>query len=76
MIYLKELKARKAKFGFDFGGLNLRNVVAMGRFYEALQTEFESDKYLAEMTGFGSNPDVKIYTDHEEVAEWIRKYNP
>ena len=72
MIYLRELKSRKAKFGFDLGQLTLRNVVAIGKFIEALETEWP-DKYLAEEAGY-HNPATKIYTDDEAVAAWIRSH--
>jgi hypothetical protein len=74
MIFLRELKARKAKFGFDFGSLTLGSVVAMGKFVEALRTEYTPDKFLLEEAGY-NRPEVKLYTDHEEVAEWVRKYH-
>ena len=70
VIYFRELKAKKAKFGFDFGHITLRNVVAIGKFIEALETEW-AGKYLAEEAGY-NRPELKIYTDDEAVAAWIR----
>ena len=73
-IYLRELKARKAKFGFDFHHITLNNVVEIGRFIEQLRTEFAPDRYIAEEAGYNW-PELKIYTDDEHVAHWIRSYN-
>jgi hypothetical protein len=73
MISARELKARKAKFGFDLGKIYLRDVIELGRFLEALQTQFANDQYIAEEAGY-NQPEVKIYTDLPEVAEWIRAY--
>ncbi len=73
MIYIKELKARKAKYGFDFGCITLRNIVMYGLFIQALQVRFANDKYIAEETGYRL-PELKIYTDDDQVAEWIRNY--
>jgi len=70
MIQLRELKARKAKFGFDGGSIGLRNVVEMGKFFESLENTWP-DKYLAEEAGYGQ-PSLKLYTDDEDVANWIR----
>lgn len=72
MMHFRELKAKKAKFGFDFGHITLRNVVALGKFIEALGIEW-ADKYIAEEAGY-NRPELKIYTNDEAVAEWIRSY--
>lgn len=70
MIQLRELKARKAKFGFNYGQIRLRDIIELGKFVESLENTW-SGKYLAEEAGYGQ-PDLKLYTDHEEVANWIR----
>jgi hypothetical protein len=70
MIEFRELKARKAKFGFDFGNITLSKVVKLGKFIEALENTWP-DKYLAEEAGY-NRPELKIYTDDETVATWIR----
>ncbi len=70
VIQLRELKARKAKFGFDGGSIGIKNVVEMGKFFETLENTWPG-KYLAEEAGFGQ-PSLKIYTDDEDVANWIR----
>ena len=69
----RELKSRKAKFGFEYGHIRLNDVIPLGKFLEALQTEFASDRYLAEESGY-HEPVLKFYTDDEKVAEWIRNY--
>jgi hypothetical protein len=69
---IRELKARKAKFGFDLGIIGLGNVVKVGKFIEALDYTF-AGKYIAEEAGY-NRPELKIYTDDASVAEWIRSY--
>lgn len=70
---LRELKSRKAKFGFDGGHLSIHNVVEIGKFIGELNVKFSSQQYIAEEAGY-HNPEVRIYTDESEVAEWIRNY--
>lgn len=72
-MMFRELKARKAKFGFDLGIITINNVVEMGEFVKKLRSEFTPEKYMIEDAGY-KRPEAKIYTDQEEVAEWIRKY--
>lgn len=69
---IRELKARKAKFGFDLGQIHLGKIIALARFLEALQEEFTKDKYIAEEVG--NQPELRLYTDDETVAQWIRSY--
>lgn len=69
----RELKSRKAKFGFDGGIIYLTKVIPLGKFLEALESTFSSDQYIAEETGY-NRPELKIYTDLPEVADWIRNY--
>ncbi len=71
MIF-RELKARKAKFGFDGGVINLRDVITLGKFLELLEANF-ADLYTAEEAGY-NRPEVKIYTDDVAVDDWIRNY--
>lgn len=70
----KEIKARKAKYGFNFGPITLSKVVKIGKFVEALQYAHQEDTYIAEEVGYHSS-DLKIYTDDNSVADWIRGYN-
>lgn len=74
-LYIRELKARKAKFGFDLGSIGLSNLVPLGKFMASLQTTWPADAYIAEEAGY-TRPELKIYTDHTDVADWIRNYNP
>ena len=69
---LRELKARKAKYGFDGGIVGLGNVVPLGKFIEALELE-HSGNYIAEEAGY-NRPELRIYTDLDSVAQWIRDY--
>lgn len=71
-MILRELKARKAKFGFDGGTLSLGNVIYIGKFMEALELE-HSGNYVAEEAGY-NRPELRIYTDLDSVAAWIRSY--
>lgn len=71
---LRELKSRKAKFGFDGGYITLGKVIKLGQFMESLQTAWPTDSYVAEEAGY-NRPELRIYTDDEEVAKWIRNYN-
>lgn len=68
----RELKARKAKYGFDGGCLSLGNVVEFGKFVGELRN-FNSEQYIIEEVGY-NNPEVRIYTDNEEIANWLRNY--
>ncbi len=70
MIELRELKARKAKFGFNYGHIRLNGVVELGKFMESLENTWPG-KYLAEEAGY-NQPELKLYTDIEDVANWIR----
>ena len=69
---LRELKARKAKFGFAGGTIGLRTVVQVGKFIEALELN-HSGNYIAEEAGY-NHPELRIYTDVDTVAQWIRDY--
>ena len=60
----RELKARKAKFGFDAGGIFLTYIIPHARLLEGLEQNWPA-KYTAEATGYGSNPDLKIDTEAE-----------
>ena len=69
---IRELKARKAKFGFDLGIINFGNVVMIGKFIEALDYVF-AGKYIAEEAGY-NRPGLRIYTNDETIAQWIRNF--
>jgi hypothetical protein len=69
---LRELKARKAKYGFDGGTIGLQNVVQLGKFIEAIEVNHSGD-YMAELAGY-NQPELRIYTDVDAVAQWIRDY--
>jgi hypothetical protein len=71
-MILRELKARKAKHGFAGGTIGLGNVVQIGKFIDALERE-HGGNYLAEMAGY-NQPELRIYTEDDAVAEWIRDY--
>ncbi len=73
MIQLRELKARKAKFGFNYGVIYLGGVIDLAEFLVALKSTHSADTYMLEETGY-NRPEMKIYTDNEEVAAWLRQY--
>lgn len=72
-LQLRELRSRKAKFGFDVGTLTLEKVIPLGRLMEDAAREFDSTRYIIQESGY-NQPDVKIYTDDPEVAEWFRNF--
>lgn len=74
MNIAREIRARKAKFGFDLGGIGLHNVVEMGRFVEAFQSAFDDSRYVMEESGWNPSTVVKIYTEEDDVADFIRNY--
>lgn len=73
-MFCREIKARKAKFGFDLGSLHLSNVVDMGEFVKTLGHTFNYTEYTLEESGWSSSSVVKVYTEIDEVADFIRNY--
>jgi hypothetical protein len=71
-VQFRELKARKAKFGFDGSSLPMRNGAEFNKFFESLHTLY-SDRFTINLSNY-NNPEVRIYTDDTNVAEWIRNY--
>jgi hypothetical protein len=71
MIKLRELKSRKARFGFEYGCLRISDVIPLAEFLTALYNTHEDDQYILEESGY-NQPSVKLYTDSEDVASWIR----
>lgn len=74
MIKLRELKSRKAKFGFEYGVLKINDVINLADFLKELYNTFADDKYLMEHSGYNT-PILKFYTDDEDVAVWIRQHS-
>lgn len=71
-----EFKAKKAKFGFNLGSLSIQNVVEVGAFVSALAIEFDENEYKIEESGWNPSTVVKVYTEKDEVADFIRNYKP
>ena len=69
----RELKARKAKFGFEYGVIRLKDVIPLAKFLEALRSIYPPDSYLIEESGY-NEPILKFYTDNDGVADWVRNY--
>ena len=75
MSMVRELKAKKAKYGFttEIGG---RNVVALGMFIAAACRGAKlGQDFTIEDTQSGGSHDVKIYTNDEGLAAQIRRVN-
>lgn len=70
---LRELKARKARYGFEYGIIRLGDVIPLAKFLEALQAAYPPDAYIAEESGY-HEPVLKFYTDNDDVADWMRNY--
>jgi len=68
---LTELKAKKRKFGFKLDGIGMGSFIFMGEVMKFLQN-VPDDEYIAEMVGYGSSHDFRLYTDVEELATHIR----
>ncbi len=73
-MYTRELKSRKAKFGWDCGSIHLGTLVEFAKFYTAIHARFPETDFSFEESGWNSNGTVKLYTDKEDVAVWIRNY--
>lgn len=69
--FLTELKARKAKYGFKSDHVGLETIPSLGRLLERLDEVFQKDEYRTELAGMHQN-DFRVYTDLEEIADWIR----
>lgn len=70
MRILTELKARKAKFGFKKDSVRVEDFIILGRLMEGLQDT--SEDFTAEMTGMNKS-DFRLYTDNEDVADFVRR---
>ncbi len=69
----RELKAKKAKFGFE-SSLGTYNFMALSALLQvALRgaVPYELD-FKLDSNSYGSHTDIKIYTDHANLAERIR----
>jgi len=75
MSVFVEVKARKAKFGFNFGQINMENLLEMADFFRSLKDSVDSKTYIIEKQGYDPHSKIMLYTDNEETASWIRNYN-
>lgn len=71
----RELKARKAKFGFEYGSIRLADVIPLAGFLTALEKQSTKDQVVMEEAGY-NEPSLKIYTDNADAADFIRNYKP
>lgn len=68
----RELKAKKAKFGFE-SSLHTNNFMALTALLQiALRGAVLNKDFQLDSNSYGSNADFKVYTDHAELAERIR----
>ncbi len=67
---LRELKARKAKFGFA-GSMHIGYLIQLGKLMEMLHSTYLPTQYLAEQVGM-QGTDFRLYTDDPVLAENIR----
>ena len=69
---LRELKAKKAKFGFE-GSLGTHTFMALSALLQvALRGAVPNVDFKLDSNSYGSHTDIKIYTDHANLAERIR----
>lgn len=71
-IPLRELKAKKAKFGFELLGLGFDNVQDVAEFKKSLEPYV--GRYYVDSAQWGNSTAVKFYTDHADVADHIRTF--
>lgn len=75
MSMVRELKAKKAKYGFSTG-LGCSNIVALGMFIAtACRGAKLGQDFTMEGNQSGSSHDIKIYTNDDALAEQIRRVN-
>lgn len=75
MSIVRELKAKKAKYGFTTS-LGSYNVVALGLFIAtACRGAKMGRDFTIECNQSGSNHDIKIYTNDDALAAQIRDVN-
>ena len=68
---LRELKAKKAKFGFALDSIRLEDFIFIGRLLDQLGMMYGKDIWTSELVGMRQQ-DLRIYTDDEHVAAWLR----
>lgn len=68
---LRELKAKKAKFGFALDGVGINYFIPLGKMLESLQNTYATTDYMTQMVGMHGN-DFRLYTDNAEIAKFIR----
>lgn len=69
---LKELKARKAKFGFAVDRVSIKDFLPLGKLMEGLYNSWTEEDYIVEMAGM-NRTDFRLYTDNSQLAEWVRQ---
>jgi hypothetical protein len=72
---LRELKAKKAKFGFALDSIGLGDFIFGGRLLDTLEQMYAKDTWAAELVGMHQR-DLRIYTDDEHIAAWLRQACP
>jgi len=72
-MYSRELKSRKAKYGWDLGRLSLYVVEELADFKKSLKNNYSTDEYIFEAVGMNGN-ELRFYTDSDNIATWVRTY--
>lgn len=69
---LRELKSRKAKFGFAKDYVSVNDFIPLGKLMSGLYNTYTDADYITEMVGLHGN-DFRLYTDNWTVAAWVRE---
>lgn len=70
---LRELKSKKARFGFIVDSININNLLSTGLLIERIRDVW-CDVVIIEDTSYAGRFSVNFYTDDESIAIEIRKY--
>lgn len=68
---LRELNARKAKFGFAKDYVSINDFIPLGKLMTGLYNTWANTDYAVELVG-NNQKDFRLYTDREDLAQWVR----
>jgi hypothetical protein len=69
---LTEFKSRKYRFGFKYECVRVNAFIPLGKLLEALYNNYTDADFSAEFETSFSRSDLKLYTDREDIANFIR----
>lgn len=69
----REMKAKKAKYGFKEDFFTAESIVPFGVLISALRAEFDTVKFTMNLDTNMGRREFILYTDHDDVAEFVRK---